>query len=106
MKTLTLSVKQRLLLKPLLPASGRRIEMMVVSSLGQQIDFSAEEIQAFELKDGSNGTVRGNPQRFVDKDIALSDEQVKILKEIPVRVDDARQVTLELLPLLDLIDAL
>jgi hypothetical protein len=106
MKTLTLSVKQRLLLEPLLPQSGRRIEMIVIQSLLREIKMSPGEVVEFELRDGPNGTILGNQKKFIDKEIELSNEQIKILKEIPGKVEDAEQVTIDLLPLLDQIDAL
>jgi len=105
MKTLTLSVKDRLLLPPLLPHSGGRIEMMLVDALAKKVEFTMAEISAFELQDTPSG-VKGNPIHFADKAIELTPEQIRVLRDIPARLDKQGDITRDLLPLLDKIDAL
>jgi hypothetical protein len=106
MNTLTLSVRERLLLPGLLPSVGGRIEIIVVASLRRLFEFSAEEVEEYKLIDLPDGRVQYNPEKLKDKSITLTVEQVKILKDISIRLDNEKKVTLELLPLLDKIDLL
>jgi hypothetical protein len=106
MKTLILSVKERLQLIQHLPANGGRIEMIVVANLGKHVEFTPEEISEYELKDAPGGGVRGNVLKFQDKSFSLTPDQVNILKSIPAKLDEAKQITIDLLPLLDKIDYL
>lgn len=106
MKTLTLSVLQRGILMPLLPPNGRRLEMIIIKSIREKIEFTPEDIQEFELREGPNGTLIGNPKKFKDIELTLTNEQINLLKEIPKRIDESGQVTTDMLPLFDKIDAL
>jgi hypothetical protein len=106
MKTLTLSVLQRGILMPLLPQSGRRLEMIIINSITKQIEFTENDIEKFELRYNAAGLMVGNPKKFVDIELALTNEQIAMLREIPGRIDSAGQVTQDMLPLLDKIDAL
>lgn len=101
-----LSVKDRLLLLPMLPQSGGRMEMVLVNELTKLIEFTPEEIGEFQLKDAPGGMVIGNPLKFKDKEFSFTDSQIKILKQSSKKTDDARQVTIDMLPLLDKIDHL
>lgn len=103
---LILSVADRLLLPDLLPPQGRRIEMITVQSIMNLVNFTPEEVAMFELKDMPDGSVTGNPKKFTDKSLTLTAEQANILKSIPHKLDEGGKVTLELLPLIDKIDAL
>lgn len=106
MKTLKLSVMQRGLLLPLLPQTGRRLEMIVINSLAKQIEFNEKEVEAFNLRYNDAGALVGDAKKFTDIELTLTNEQIKMLKEIPGKVDAAGQVTTDMLPLLDLIDEL
>lgn len=106
MTSIKLSVKDRLLLPGLLPEKGKRIEMIIADSIYKAVEFNASEVQEFELKDLAGGGVAGNPKRFRDTDIQLTAEQVNLLKQLPKRLDEAGNITRELLPLLNKIDAM
>lgn len=106
MKTLTLSVLQRGILMPLLPPNGRRLEMIIIKSIRDKIEFTPEDIQEFELRHGPNGELIGNPKKFKDIELALTNEQITMLKEIPAKVDADGLVSEAMLPLFDQIDLL
>ena len=57
MKTLKLNVVERLLLPGMLPQQGGKIEMLLCNSITEKIDFTADEVSEFGLKDtGGNVT--------------------------------------------------
>lgn len=102
---ITLSVKDRLMLAPIIPTAGSRLEMINAKSLLQKVEFTAEEIERFELKDIAGG-IQGNPQKFIDVDMAITDGELNVLKLAPRYADLNRLVTIDILPLLDKIDYL
>ncbi len=106
MNTITLSVVERELLKTLLPQQGGRILMTLVKSLKEELDFTPEEIDQFELRDAPNGAMIGNPIKFKDRIFELSAAAIALLKPIPDQLNEAEKVTIRLLPLLDKLDEL
>jgi hypothetical protein len=107
MSTLTLSVRERGLLLPVMDQlSGGRIEMIVAKSIYNKVDFTLDEIALFKLYSTATGDIIGDPKTYTDLIIDLTDEQVKVLKNIPAKLEREKKVTIQYLPLLDKIDLL
>lgn len=103
---LSLNVKERVLLPGILPNSGKKIEMILVSDILNKIEFTPEEVAELGLKDIGGGRVRWDPRKNGEKSIELTKEQVDILKKVSEDFDNEGKVTLDLLPLFEKIDAL
>jgi len=58
------------------------------------------------LSDAPGGGLKGNPHKFTAKQLVLIGKQAAVLKSIPGRRDQEKQVTVDLIPPLDKIDAL
>src|SRR5689334_15699486 len=98
---MNLSVLDRVLLPSLLPKRGRRIEMIICQSVLQLIEFSAEEVAEFELKDAENGAVVWKPSMAKDKEVCFSAEQLEVIKKGINEADMNGEISLQMLPLCD-----
>lgn len=103
---LSLNVKERVLLPGILPNSGKKIEMILVSDLLKKVEFTPIEVAELGLKDIGGGRVRWDPRKNGEKSIELTKEQVEILKKASEEFDAEGKVTLDLLPIFEKIDGL
>lgn len=104
--TLSLSIKERVLLPGILPNSGRKIEMILVRDLLERVEFTPLEIAEFNLKDLGDGRIVWDPRRERALEIELTNQQIELLKKAANVLDEAGKVTTDNLPLLEKIDAL
>jgi len=103
MKTLRLRVLDRLMLPQLLPSQGGKIEMLLTGSILAKIEFSAEEIREFGLKDGDGG-VSWTGDREIE--FEFTGEQAEVLKNASKNADNNKLITRQNLRLIEMIDAL
>ena len=103
MKTLKLSILDRLMLTQLLPQHGGKIEMMLVDSIATKTCFSADEISEFGMTD-DNGNVSWTNNR--DKDFEFTTEQVEVLKNAAKKADEDKNITRQNLSLIEKIDSM
>ena len=103
MKTVNLSVLDRLMLPQLLPQQGGKIEILLANSIAKKIEFSASEISEFGLKDesGSVSWTNGSEATF-----EFTAEQVEILKSASKRADEEKKITRQNLLMIEKIDSL
>lgn len=99
MKTLTLSVLERLQLPDLLPRSGRIIEMELSKSITDKIRLEAREVGEYEIRDTSDGRITWNQSKAIDKEVELEEAEVKIIQGAIRTLDKEGRITLESLPL-------
>lgn len=104
--TLSLTIKERVLLPGILPNSGRKIEMILVRDLLEKIEFTPLEIAEFNLKDLGDGRIVWDPRKEKPLEIELTSQQVELLKKAGNALDEAGKVTTDNLPVLEKIDAL
>ena len=104
--TLSLTIKERVLLPGILPSSGRKIEMILVRDLLERVEFTPLEIAEFNLKDLGDGRIVWDPRRERALEIELTNQQIALLKKAANALDEAGKVTTDNLPLLEKIDAL
>ena len=103
MKTLKLSVLDRLLLPQLLPQSGGKIEMLLMESILEKIKFTPEEISKYGLKDDNGGITWSNGQAV---EFEFTGEQVEIMRSASKQADEQKKITRENLSLIKKIDDL
>lgn len=103
---LTLSVADRLLLSSILPQTGGKVKMILVRSIAVKVEFTPEEISAFELRDEANGFVRWNPAKDHNVEVSFSPEEVTVLKEAAEDADKRQVITRQMLPLIEQIESL
>lgn len=104
--TLSLTIKERVLLPGILPSSGRKIEMILVRDLLERVEFTPLEIAEFNLKDLGDGRIVWDPRKEKPLEIELTSQQVELLKKAGNALDEAGKVTTDNLSLLEKIDAL
>lgn len=104
--TLSLTIKERVLLPGILPNSGRKIEMILVRDLLEKIEFTPLEIAEFNLKDLGDGRIVWDPRKEKPLEIELTSQQVELLQKAGNALDEAGKVTTDNLPVLEKIDAL
>ena len=105
MKTLILSVLDRVLLPQLLPQQGGKIEMILCDSIARKIEFSPQEISDFGLKD-DNGYVSWNKETIRDVEYEFTPEQIEVLKNASKKTDENRLINRQNLTLIEKIDSL
>lgn len=106
MKTLSLSIKERVIFPDILPESGRKIEMILCNDLLKKIEFTPAEVSEFKLNDAGSGRVTWDVTKEKDISIVLTDEQIDLLQRASKEADDKGKVTRYNLSLLQKIDEL
>jgi len=98
-----LNVQDRFLLPELLPQQGGKIEMLSAQSIVRKIEFTADEIADFHLKDNSGSVTWTNGK---DVEFDFTPEQIEILKAASKRADKERKITQQNLSLIEKIDSM
>lgn len=93
MKTLKLTVKERVIFEEILPQQGRKIEMILCNDLLKKIEFSPEEISRYKLTDQGGGRVVWDQDKEQDKEIEITEEQVSLLKKAASEIDETGKAT-------------
>ena len=81
-----LSIKERIIFPQLLPQQGNRLTMKALKTIEEKVDFSAEELEEYEIKPTESGNITYNDadKRF---DIDLSQAELRIVKEHYLKLD-------------------
>ena len=103
MKSIKLSVLDRLMLQQMLPQQGSKIEMLLCDEIVKKVDFSPQEITDLGLKD-EDGKVSW--ERSADKDFEFETAQVEMLKNASRKADENKLVNRQNLQLIEKIDSL
>jgi len=99
MKTLTLSVLERLQLPELLPKAGKIIEMELARSIIEKVQLGAAEIGEYGLRDTPDGRITWDQNKAKDKEVMLEESEVKMLQGTISAMDKEGRITLESLML-------
>ena len=105
MKTLNLSILDRLMLQQILPVQGGKIEMLLTDAIAKKVEFALAEIAEFKLKDDGGG-VSWDAACARDTEYGFTAEQVEILKSAAKRADDEKKITRQTLGLIEKIDSI
>lgn len=96
-----LSLKERLILLPLIPEKGNMLEVIASKALVEKISLTAEEIQDLEIKNENEQIFwSAEKERAYVFSIELTDLQKTILKKIATDLDEKGEVNLQNLDLL------
>lgn len=106
MKTLSLTVMERVIFPDVLPDNGRKVEMILCNDLIKKVEFSAEEVSEFGLKDSGGGRVTWDTNKERILEVELTPEQIDLLKRSSHRIDEEGRVTRYNVALLQKIDDL
>jgi len=96
---ISLSVLDRLTLPSLKIKSGTIIENEMMRSLINKFRFTEREIELYEIKTTSTGSVSWNPSKSSTASFELEDHEVMILKKGVEQRDSAGEITDENLDL-------
>lgn len=99
MKTLTLSVLERLQLPDMLPKAGKIIEMELARSIIDKIRLEASEINEYGLRDTSDGRIAWDQAKAKDKEVAFEESEIKMIQGAIRNLDKEGRITMESLPL-------
>ena len=99
MKTISLSILERLQFPLIYPQSGGLIEMTIVRSLQEKIKFTPKEIREYELKDLSDGKISWNKAKGKDTTFPLEDPEIRVLQKGVDILDKEQRITLDLVDL-------
>jgi len=99
MKTLTLSVLERLQFPDMLPKAGKIIEMELARSIIDKIRLDANEIGDYGLRDTPDGRIIWDQDKAKDKEVGFEESEIKMLHGAIRVMDKEGRVTVELLPL-------
>lgn len=105
-RVLQLTIKERVILPSLLPASGDKLTQIVVRSLIQKAEFSEDEIKKFGMA-ATGETVTWNKDAVeASFTINISDAENQVLKDTVKQIDKDKKVTQHNLGLIEKIEAL
>lgn len=93
MKTLKLTVKERVIFEEILPQQGRKIEMILCNDLLKKVEFSPEEISLYKLTDQGGGRVVWDQNKEKNKEIEITEEQASLLKKAASEIDETGKAT-------------
>lgn len=98
-----IDVKNRLLLISMLPAEGPLTQMVDVYDLVRELKLSDEEKQKISYIE-SGSYVKWEHKDDPNKDINITSDQLKIIKEVIDKLDKEKKINLEMIPLIKLIN--
>lgn len=98
-----LDIKNRLLLIGMLPQQGSLSEMVDIYDLVRDLKLSDEEKGAISYIENDN-YVKWDFDKDPNKDINISSSQMKIIKKTIDRLDKENKITLEIIPLIKIIN--
>lgn len=98
-----LDIKNRLLLIGMLPQQGSLSEMVDIYDLVRDLKLSDEEKGAISYIENGN-YVKWDFDKDPNKDINISSSQMKIIKKTIDRLDKENKITLEIIPLIKIIN--
>ena len=87
-----LSVPERLHLLSVLPMEGNIVNMRVVRVLREQVEFTAEEIELYELK-AAGEQVTWNVEKIVEVDFTLGTQAMVVIVEALKKLDGENRLT-------------
>jgi len=101
-ETIGLGIKERFALLAVLPGQGNIMTLRVVRELREELAPSGKEIKAFgirEEKEGNQKSIRWNPEKAKNKEIAIDDARRSIVTEALRKANKAEILTEDLIPL-------
>jgi hypothetical protein len=99
-KTVEMGIMDRIVLMQVLPPEGNLITMRVLREFKAQLDFTADEIKAREIRT-EGGMMQWNGEgdkKIVEVSAAVRD----IIKAAFKKLDDEKKITVQMLPVYDL----
>lgn len=98
-----LDIKNRLLLIGMLPQQGSLSEMVDIYDLVRDLKLSDEEKGAISYVENGN-YVKWDFDKDPNKDININSSQMNIIKKTIDRLDKENKITLEIIPLIKIIN--
>ena len=98
-----LDIKNRLLLIGMLPQQGSLSEMVDIYDLVRDLKLSDEEKGAVSYIENGN-YVKWDFDKDPNKDININSSQMNIIKKTIDRLDKENKITLEIIPLIKIIN--
>lgn len=99
------NVKERLLLLGILPQEGHISQMVDVYELAKQLKLNDQEKGQISYVENGN-YVKWDNDKDPNKDIELSSDQIKIIKEAIDELDKQGKVNIEIIPLIQKLNGL
>lgn len=99
------NVKERLLLLGILPQEGHISQMVDVYELAKQLKLNDQEKGQISYIENGN-YVKWDNDKDPNKDIELSSDQTKIIKEAIDELDKQGKVNIEIIPLIQKLNGL
>lgn len=86
------SVKDRIVLPPILPSEGSYTDMVIRRDLIEKLTLSQKEIEEFEVKvDG--GQITWDEKKAKEKDVELTELELGLLRKSLKKLDDDKKLT-------------
>jgi hypothetical protein len=99
MKSVELSVKERLELPSVLPERGGFIQQEIIASIKDKIRFSPKEIEELQMKDLPDGRILWNSEKAAMVNYEFEDSFVDVMKKGVDNLDKAEAIPTSLFPL-------
>lgn len=74
--------------------------MLLSKSIADLVEFSASEIQQFEMKDSGDGLITWNPEKSQAFQFDFYQDQINLLQECLEDADKREDITREMIPLI------
>lgn len=105
MKTLKLTIKERVILSDILPQQGSKLQQIIVRSIVRKTEFTSEEIDEFGLTFTAQGIGWNEKAKSAEFEFEVSESELSVLKEAASLIDKENRVTQHNLSLLEKIES-
>jgi hypothetical protein len=99
MKSIPLSVKDRLEIPIILPEKGGFVQQELAESIRGKIKFTPDEIKKYEMKDLEDGRVIWKEEKVKNKPVEFEDNEIELLKKSVDILDKAENIPTSLFAL-------
>jgi hypothetical protein len=89
-KTMTLSLKDRLMIPNILPQESDITSMVLKRDIGRKIELTQGDLQASGLQSGEG---RITWSKNIDVEVSWSDSELKMLKDAAAKLDADKKIT-------------
>ena len=89
-----LGIKERILVMGMMPQNGKLQDMVEILDLTKKVKIGIEEAGEIQMQEFEDGRISWDRTKDVEKEVELTADQVKILKDASKKLDEEGKVDL------------
>lgn len=93
-----LTIKDRLLLRSVLPEQGNLISMILAKSIAKKLDFTPKEITDFCIKQEGE-KITWDSSKCVDIEVSFEESEINLLRDQFKKLDSEEKISIDMVDL-------